>query len=465
MRRFAALCVGYLVSMMGSGLTSFALTVWIYLKTGSTIQFAFGFILSVLPGILLSPVLGALVDRWNRRTALVLSDAVGIATTGTLALLYSAGLLKPWQVFLTITVRSALRALQVPALNSSVTLLAPPEQLGRANGLVMLANAVGQTVAPILGGALLLAIKLDGVLLIDCASFVFNVGVLLAITIPRPEASQAGSTGRGSLRGEIGQGWRYLAGRRGLIALIVFYAALNLGVGFVDVLFTPLVMDMASAAALGTILSIGGVGLVIGSSAMAAWGGPRRRVHGLAGFTFVLGLFLCVGALRPNIVLVGVAVFGFMFCSVIIDGTSRSTLQTEVDADMQGRVFATLNMTTNATLFAGYLLAGPLAEKVFEPLLRAHGSLAGSFGKVLGVGEGRGTALLLLLVGVVVLATATGGYLSPGLRALRKPLATKQDPAEAGDAQPAAASTGAGPDPSADEHEAVPGSGPVSVLG
>jgi MFS family permease len=420
MRRFAALCAGYLLSMTGTALTSFALTVWIFLETGSTIQFALSFMLTLLPGILLSPVAGALVDRWSRRAVLLASDAVGIVTTLGLALLFSTGLLEPWHVFITIAIRSGLRAFQVPALNSSVILLAPKEQVGRANGMVLLATAVSQTVAPVLGGVLLLTVELGGVLLIDCATFVVNVVILLLIRIPRPEVTEAGATGKGTLSGEVSQGWRYLSARRGLVALLVFYAALNLSVGFVDVLFTPLVLGMASAAALGMVLSIGGVGLVLGSSAMAVWGGPRRRIHGVAGFAFPLGLFLCLGAVRPSIPLVAVAVFGFMFCSMIIDGTSRSILQVEVEPDMQGRTFAAFNMATNATLFTGYLLAGPIAERVFEPLLREGGSLAGNVGKVLGVGTGRGTAFLVLLLGVAVIVTAAAGYLSPGLRSLQR---------------------------------------------
>lgn len=420
MRRFALLCAGYLVSMTGTALTSFALTVWIYLETGSTIQFAVSFILSLLPGILLSPVAGALVDRWNRRTILLASDAAGIATTLGLALLFSLGVLKPWHVFITITIRSALRAFQVPALNSTVILLAPEQQVGRANGMVLTANAVGQTVAPLLGGVLLLAVGLNGVLLIDCATFLVNVVILLLIRIPRPSVSEAGSVGKGTLLGEVGQGWRYLSGSRGLVSLIVFYAALNLSVGFVDILFTPLILSFASAAALGVVLSIGGVGLILGGSTMAAWGGPRRRIHGVAGFAFPLGFFLCLGALRPSLPLIAVAAFGFMFCSMIIDGTSRSILQVGVEPDMQGRTFAAFNMVTNTALFTGYLLAGPVADRVFEPLLREGGVLAGSVGQVLGVGPGRGMALLLLLLGVAVLVTAALGYASPGLRSLEK---------------------------------------------
>jgi MFS transporter, DHA3 family, macrolide efflux protein len=419
MRRFTVLCAGYFASMTGTALTSFALTVWIYLETGSTIQFAVGFILTLLPSILLSPIAGALVDRWSRRVVLLSGDVIGVGTTITLATLAAFGALAPWHVFVTIALRSALGAFLVPALNASVTQLAPKSQLGRANGMVLTATAISQTVAPALGGLLIVGVGLPGVLIFDCVTYLVNITVLVLIHIPRPARSEEDVKGIARLLREVGEGWRYLAVRRALVSLLVFYAALNLSVGFVDVLFTPLVIGMASVTALGVVLSVGGVGLVLGGMAMSAWGGPPKRVHGLAGMAIPLGLFLCLGAIQPNVVLVAIAAFGFQFCSMIIDGTSRTILQTEVEPDLQGRTFATFNMITNTVLFAGYTLAGPVSERVFEPLLREGGPLADSVGSVIGVGPGRGTAFLILLLGLLVLVVAVLGYRSRTLSALR----------------------------------------------
>ncbi|MGW0495864.1 MFS transporter [Streptomyces sp. NPDC003007] len=439
MRKFIAIWASSLVTMTGSALTGFALGVWVYLETGSTTQLALTFVLAFLPGILFSPLAGALVDRWDRRVILLVGDAVGIGTTLALGLLFTAGHLEPWHIFVTTVIRSTLRAMQVPALNSIVVLLAPKEQIGRANGLMGVANAVSQTVAPALGGALMLAIGLNGVLFIDCATFALNVVVLFLTRIPTPPPSKAGTEGKGSLRSEIGQGWRVLAGNRALVTLALFYAALDLSVGFVDILITPMVISFASVSALGVVLTVGGVGLVLGSVTMASWGGPRRRIHGTAGFAIPLGLFLCLGSLRPSVTLVAIAAFGFMFCSMIIDGTSRSIIGTEVEPDLQGRAFATFNMVTNTVLCSSYLLAGPVADRVFEPLLAEKGALAGSVGDVLGTGPGRGMALLLGLLGLLVLVTAVAGYLTPGLRGLSDKVS-----------KPAAEDSGDEPDRSAD---------------
>src|SRR6266511_4368010 len=209
MRKFTALSAGLLVSVLGSAFTGLALAVWVFQTTGSVTQYGITLVLNFLPGILFAPVAGALVDRWNRRTILMVSDALNAVTV-----LAMAGVLRLWHVFVVIGVGSLLRAIQMPALNSVVVLLAPKEHVGRANGMVLLAQAIGNTVGFAAGGVLLVAIGLDRVLLIDCATFVLNVAILLFVAIPAPPRSAAGSADAGRLLGEIRQGWRYLSTRR-----------------------------------------------------------------------------------------------------------------------------------------------------------------------------------------------------------------------------------------------------------
>src|SRR6266545_3279759 len=423
MRKFTALSAGLLVSVLGSAFTGLALAVWVFQTTGSVTQYGITLVLNFLPGILFAPVAGALVDRWNRRTILMVSDALNAVTVLALALLSMAGVLRLWHVFVVIGVGSLLRAIQMPALNSVVVLLAPKEHVGRANGMVLLAQAIGNTVGFAAGGVLLVAIG-------------------LFVAIPAPPRSAAGSADAGRLLGEIRQGWRYLSTRRVLVALIAFYAALQFTVGYVDALFTPLVLSFASAKALGLVVAFTGVGMLLGSVLLTTWGGPRRRIHGLAGFALPLGLFLFLGALRPSVPLIIVAALSFTLCFTVIDGTTRSVLQLEIEPDMQGRAFATFNMVTNAVLCASYALAGPIADHWFEPLLRAGGALADTVGAVIGVGPGRGMALLVLLFGVVVLATSVVAYLQPGLRNLPD----RPAGGEAGEAEPAVVLSGAPPE-------------------
>lgn len=432
MRKFIALAIGLLVSILGSAFTGLAMGAWVFQHTGSATQYGITLVINLLPGILFGPIAGALVDRWNRRTILVFCELVSAVTILGLALLYEAGVLVPWHIFVAVGIQSLVRAMQLPALSAVVILLAPKEQASRANGFVMLAQALGNTVGFAAGGVLLVAVELGGVLLIDFATFLVNIAILTFVKVPRPKRSQAGAEAEGKgLLEEIRVGWRVLGNRRALRALLMFSAALNLSLGFADAMLTPLVLSFASAAALGLVIGSMGVGTIGGSTALAIWGGPRRRVNGLAGFALPLGLFLCVGAMRPSVPLIMAAAFGFAFCFTITDGTTRNVLQLEVEPDVQGRVFATYNMIGGGVLAVAYLLAGPVADLVFEPLLLADGSLADSVGTVIGTGPGRGMALLMLLIGLLMLATAAIAFVRPSLRSLPdRPVATRGGEAE-----------------------------------
>lgn len=440
MRAFIALSSGLLISVLGSAFTGLAMGVWVFQETGSATAYGITLLISLLPMVAFGPIAGVVVDRWSRRTVLIVCEAVSAVTVLGLALLYQAGTLRPGHIFLAVGIQSLIRAVQLPAMSSVVVLLAPKEQVGRANGLIMLSQALGNTVGFASGGLLLVAIRLGGVLLIDVATFLVNIAILLFVQIPNPRrvkaepAAATGSSGAGSpapgggLLAEIQTGWRVIGASRALVALLLFSAALNVSLGYADAMLTPLVLSFASAAGLGLVVGSMGVGAVAGSASLAAWGGPRRRITGLAGFALPLGLFLCLGALRPSVPLIAVAALGFTFCFTIVDGTNRSILQLEVAPEVQGRVFATYNMVSGGVLAISYLLAGPLADHIFEPLMQSSvamerrstldGRLAELVGSVIGTGPGRGMALLMLLIGLVMLVTAVAAYLQPSLRNL-----------------------------------------------
>lgn len=430
MRKFYLLCAGLLVSVVGSSFTDVALSVWVYRNTGSVTQFGISLIMSFLPGILVSPLAGALVDRWNRRYLLMGVSAASAANILVLAVVANAGALQLWYVYLAVGISSVLRATSAPALNSIIVLLAPPERVGQANGMVMLSQAIGGVAGFAIGGVLLEAVGITTVLLIDSATFLINMAVLAFVRIPAPPRTN-GESSDGRIGGDIRQGWNYLRSRPELVATIRYYGYLTGAVGLVDALFTPLVLSFTDSTGLGLVLSCIGIGMALGGIALGTWGGPRKRVHGLAGFALPLSGFLLLGSLQPSVPLVMVAALGTMFCFTIVDGTTRAVVQLGVDPDIQGRVFSVLVMVSNSGLCLAYVLAGPIADHVFEPALRPGGALVDSVGRVIGVGNGRGIAFMVLLLAIVVLVIALLGYARPALRSL--PNRPARTPAAAAD--------------------------------
>jgi DHA3 family macrolide efflux protein-like MFS transporter len=161
-----------------------------------------------------------------------------------------------------------------------------------------------------------------------------------------------------------------------------------------------------------------GLGMLAGTLVMSVWGGPRRRIHGVLAFLAVSGLLMALFGLTPSIPVMALAGFGLMFVMPIINGSSQAIWQSKVAADVQGRVFSVRRMITLSISPAAYALAGPLADKVFKPLLMPDGALAAGVGQVIGVGPGRGIGFLFIVMGLLCSLVSLSAYLSPRVRNL-----------------------------------------------
>src|SRR5512138_1546391 len=164
---FGAIWFGQTISLLGSGLTGFALGVWVYQTTGKVTSYALVALFTVIVTLLLSPVSGALVDRWNYRLMMLVSDAASALTTLVIAGLFYTGKLELWHIYVSVALNAGFATFQQPAYTALISRLVPAEQLGRASGMVQMGLAVSDVFAPLLAGMLLVQIKLSGVFLID----------------------------------------------------------------------------------------------------------------------------------------------------------------------------------------------------------------------------------------------------------------------------------------------------------
>jgi DHA3 family macrolide efflux protein-like MFS transporter len=439
MRTFFVIWSGQLVSTIGSGLTSFALGVWIYQETGSVTLFSLNLLAFAVPNLVVSPFAGALVDRWDRRWVMIMSDTGAGLATLSIAILYATGNLQVWNVILATAFNSAFSTFQWPAYSAVTTLLVPKDQLGRAGGMVQIGEAISQLLAPAAAGALFVTIGLNGVIMIDFATYLFAVLTLLLVRVPSPKKSEAGEEGKGSLWKEAIYGWTYISSRAGLLGLVLVFAAFNFVTGLINPLIMPMILDMTSADMLGYLVSIVGLGMLVGTLVMSAWGGPKRRIHGVLGFLMLSGLFTSLLGVSPLIPVMALAGFFIMFSMPIINGSSQAIWQSKVDPDVQGRVFSVRRMVAWSMIPLAYIVAGPLADQVFGPLLVEGGPLADSLGRYIGVGPGRGTGFLFIVVGAVSILVAAAGYLSSHVRNVEDELPDAMPLEESGADQPAAA--------------------------
>lgn len=423
MRVFLLIWFGQLISLVGSELTGFALGVWVYQRTGSATQFALIAVFTTLPGIALSPLAGAIVDRLDRRLVMIASDTGSALSTLSIALLLMVGQLEIWQIYVAMGISSSFRAFQFPAYSASISLLVPKQHYGRAGGMIEFGQATAQTVSPIIAGLLIVSVGLVGVVLIDFATFLFAVSTLLLVRIPKPPKSEEVAEA-GSFWQDVGYGWRYVVARPGLLALLIFFASVNFSAAMIGVLIPPLVLSFTTPGVLGTVLSVAFVGMLLGSIAMSTWGGPKpgRRIKVILALAFFQGVLIIIDGLQPSAFLITAVGFFYLFVSPIITGSDQAIWLSKVPPSVQGRVFATQRMLSWSTVPLAFLLAGPLADNVFEPMMVEGGALAGSVGQIIGVGPGRGIALLFIVMGALMVLVTLRASLYPRLRKLEDEL-------------------------------------------
>ncbi|WP_324959868.1 MFS transporter, partial [Archangium sp.] len=395
MKAFITVWLGQLISKLGTQLAGFALGIWVFENTGSTSAFALVILATLLPGFLVAPVAGLVADRISHRRVMLWSDVVVMLCALLAMWLFSTQRVELWFIVAIAMLSSAMDTFRTPAWMAATTLMVPKEHIGRASGMVQASQALTMLVSPLVGGLLVSIVKVQGVLLIEVVAFFIAIVTLLSVrfgTNAHPQQKAGGNTWRAELLG----GWNYIKSRNGLVGLMGFNFALSLMAAMTQVSLTPLILSVSTTAVLGTVQSTGGLGMMVGSILMGTWGGPRVKVYGIFVFSALFGLSMAGFGLIPVGPLTSIASFGVFFCVPIILGCKQVILQRKVMPDVQGRVFALDGMVSRAAAALALALVGPLADKVFEPLMSEGGGLAGSLGVVFGVGQGRGIALMLV---------------------------------------------------------------------
>lgn len=415
MRLFIIVWVGQLIALLGASITGFALDVWVYERTGSVTQFALITLSYTLPLILLAPIAGPLVDRWDRRWTMIISDVCASLGTMAIGALFLIGRLEVWHIYLANTFSAVFGAFQVPAYTASTTLLVPKQHLSRANGLMSLMFGISRIVAPPLGGVLLGIVHLQGIVLFNLITVFVAVVSLMLVRFPEVN-TPAVATDESSFLKSATYGLTYLTTRPGLLGVVLFSASSLFLTGGVQVITTPLVLTFAPVTVLGTILSLFGIAVLAGALMMGIWGGLQRNMNAIYGCMLLGGVSILVAGLRPSLVVFTVGIFLFSLTQPIISSSTQAVLQNKVEPGVQGRVFSIKGAIEAAGLPLGYITIGPLAEKVFEPLMATDGFLAGSIGPIIGVGPGRGMGLLLIIIGIFTILGTCIAYLYPRLR-------------------------------------------------
>ncbi len=267
MRAFTIVWIGQLISLVGTGMTQFALSIWAWQLTGQATALSLTIFFSFTPTILFSPIAGALIDRWNRKLAMMISDLTALVATTVLLLLYLGGNLQIWHLYAAGVFVGVFQAFQWPAYGATISTMLPKEQYTRANGMLGLANSAANIGAPVLASVLIFRVGIGGIMILDLATFLLAIATLIAVQIPQPPTKAVRE--QPNIWQESIFGFRYIFKRPSLLGLQLVFFALNMVTTFATVVLTPMILARS-----------GNDEAAPGGCAVELW--RRRRDWGLA---------------------------------------------------------------------------------------------------------------------------------------------------------------------------------------
>jgi MFS family permease len=412
---FIVIWLGQIISVLASSMSQFALTIFMYERTGSATALGLMQVFYFVPFLLISPLAGVMIDRHNRKLMMMVSDlGAGLATLGILAVLYF-DVWQFWHMYVASIIFGLGTAFQWPAYSAAISTMIPKEQLGRANGMMSLMEAGPGVIAPLLAGALLPVIRLTGVLFIDVATFILAIGVLLAVHVPQPQRTQEGAQVSGGMLKEAAYGFKYIFERPSLLGLQLVFFVGNLFAGIGFTVFAPMILSRSGndSLAFGAVQTAGAIAGVVGGVIMSAWGGFKRRVHGVLFGWILTGLGMAIIGLAGGL---PVWITGVVLASVVgalVNGSNQAIWQAKVAPDLQGRVFSSRRLIAWITNPISPIIGGLLADYVLEPAVRAGTGLPAAFAWLVGTGPGSGMGLLIVVCGLIAMLVGLVGYFIP----------------------------------------------------
>jgi DHA3 family macrolide efflux protein-like MFS transporter len=414
---FTVVWLGQIVSVLASSMSQFALTIFMYQETGSATALGLMQVFFITPFLIISPIAGVMIDRYNRKLMMMISDlAAGIATLAILAF-QALGILEYWHLYAASIIYGLGMAFQWPAYSAAISTMVPKEQLGRANGMMSLIEAGPGVIAPILAGAVLPLIGLTGILVFDVVTFLVAIGALLFVHIPQPTRTAEGSEAKGGMLKEAAYGFKYIFARPSLLGLQMIFFAGNLFAGIGFTLLAPMILSRTGndSLMLGSAQTAGAVGGLVGGVLMSAWGGFKRRAHGVLFGWIWSGVTMAIVGFAGGlpIWITGLALTAL--AGPLVNASNQAIWQSKVAPDLQGRVFSARRLIAWFTNPISPIIAGTLADYVLEPAARAQTGLPAAFSWLVGTGPGAGMGLLIVLCGVAAAVVGLLGYFVPAI--------------------------------------------------
>ena len=403
MKNFYKLWLGELISNIGSGMTAFALSVYIYEKTGSVSYVSLITLLSFMPSIVLSPIGGLLADRYDRRLLMIIGDL--FSGLGLVYILWSiqAGEKSIVPIFVGITFSSIFTSLLEPSYRATLTDILEAENYAKASGLIQVAGSAKYLISPVIAGMILSVADIRVILLLDILTFITTC--LMIFLVRKSMNSETQNYKKDSFKGLL-EGLFIIKENRGVYFLVIIMFFVCFFMGFIQILIRPMILALSSVKTAGIMESLCAVGLLIGSLWIGIAGIKKNYSKILAVACFFCGIFMSMTGVNENLAIIGISTFLFFSTLPFMNSCADVLVRVSVPNELQGRVWGLISLITQMGTVAAYIISGIMADYIFEPMFNKNGLLVKNIGIIIGTGKGRGIGFMLILSGIGMLIMA-----------------------------------------------------------
>lgn len=416
MKKFLMIWSGELISSIGSGMTAFALSVYVYQTTGSATYVSLITLLAYLPTVLLSPLGGVFADRYDRRLLMIIGDLFSGLGLAYVLWNIQAGSDSMLPICIGVTFNAVFVALLEPSFRATITELLTEEEYARASGMVQIAGNAKFLISPALAGILLAVADIRLILLIDIGTFLITV---TTVAIVRKSVGKAVKTERQSIGREMRLGFAEINKSKGIRTLIILMSFVCFFVGILQTLTSPMVLAVSNAETVGIMESLCAVGMLLGSVFIGILGIKKNFSTVLCVAGILSGIFIALTGVNKSIFVTGAGIFLFFLALPFMNTSADVLIRKNIPNELQGRVWGIISLLSQTGTVLAYALSGVLADFVFEPLLADNGILADSIGALIGTGTGRGIGFMLILSGVCIIPAAFAIGRSRSIRSLQ----------------------------------------------
>ena len=403
MKNFYKLWLGELISNIGSGMTAFALSVYIYEKTGSVSYVSLITLLSFMPSIILSPIGGLLADRYDRRLLMIIGDL--FSGLGLVYILWSiqAGEKSIVPIFIGITFSSIFTSLLEPSYRATLTDILEEENYAKASGLIQAAGSAKYLISPVIAGMILSVADIRVILLLDILTFITTC--LMIFLVRKSMNSETQNYKKDSFKGLL-EGLFIIKENRGVYFLVIIMFFVCFFMGFIQILIRPMILALSSVKTAGIMESLCAVGLLIGSLWIGIAGIKKNYSKILAVACFFCGIFMSMTGVNENLAIIGISTFLFFSTLPFMNSCADVLVRVSIPNELQGRVWGLISLITQMGTVVAYIISGIMADYVFEPMFNKNGILVENIGIIIGTGKGRGIGFMLILSGIGMLIMA-----------------------------------------------------------